>query len=201
MCGAERLNLGGDNVRRDVSGTWVNLVQADIVTVPADVIVNAANAALAGGGGVDGAIHRAAGPALHEECRQLPFLQPGVRCPTGEVRTTSAGRLHARYVVHAVGPIYDSRAPSESSRLLAAAYRASLAEVRRLGCSSVVVPALSTGAFRFPIGPAARVAAESVVAELRAHPGALDSVTFALFSARDDRAFQEAFERALGPST
>lgn len=177
-----------------IAGTPVHLLRADITTIAADAIVNAANAALAGGGGVDGAIHRAGGPAIMEACRELPFLRTGVKCPTGEVRSTGAGDLQARWVIHAVGPIYDSRDPTGSSELLTSAYQSALVECERLGARTVVFPSLSTGAYRFPLRPAAKIAMGTVAAFLRERPDALDRVTFALFAARDLDVFQAAAE-------
>lgn len=92
---------------RTFGTTALTLAQADLTTLSADALVNAANAALAGGGGVDGAIHRAGGPSILAACQALPVVAPGVRCPTGEVRSTPAGDLDARYVIHAVGPVFD----------------------------------------------------------------------------------------------
>ena len=170
---------------REIAGTLVVLVQSDITRVAADAVVNAANAALAGGGGVDGAIHRAGGRAIPEACRALPYVSAGVKCPTGEVRSTTAGDLDAKWVIHAVGPIYDSRDPATSSALLASAYGSALTEAERLGARTVVFPSLSTGAYRFPLRPAARVAMETVAAFLAERPGRFDRVTFALFAAQD----------------
>jgi O-acetyl-ADP-ribose deacetylase (regulator of RNase III) len=180
-----------------IEGTALVLVQADITTLAADAVVNAANAALAGGGGVDGAIHRAGGPSIMAACRALPFVAPHVKCPTGEVRTTTAGELQATWVLHAVGPIYDSRAPDASADLLARAYRSSLEEAVRLEAKTIAFPSLSTGAYRFPLRPAAGVALGTVAAFLRAHPGALDQVTFALFAAKDLEVYRTELERLL----
>lgn len=160
--------------RRTIAGAEITLMKADITTCTADAIVNAANAALAGGGGVDGAIHRAGGPEIAKACRELPYVSPGVKCPTGEARSTSAGRLNARWLIHTVGPIYDSRDPATSGELLASAYRSSLLEAARLGARSVVFPSLSTGAFRFPLRPAARIALETVAAFVHAQPGTFE---------------------------
>ncbi len=182
---------------RPFGSTTLALVQADITTIPADAVVNAANAALAGGGGVDGAIHRAGGPSIMEECRAFPFVAPGVKCPTGEVRTTGAGDLDARYVLHAVGPIFDATNPSHSARLLDAAYRSALDEAARLECRTVVLPSLSTGAYRFPLVMAAPTAVQAVVGRIHAHPDAFDRVTFALFSAKDLEVYGKALS-ALG---
>lgn len=177
---------------RTLGTTAISIVQGDIASMSGDAIVNAANAALAGGGGVDGALHRAGGRSIADACAELPWVAPGVKCPTGEVRTTTAGALSARFLVHAVGPIYDSRDVAGSEQLLAAAYRAALVEAQRLGCRAVVLPALSTGAYRFPLRPAARVALEAVRAFVEERPEALDRVTFAVFSPRDLQVFGEA---------
>jgi O-acetyl-ADP-ribose deacetylase (regulator of RNase III) len=179
-------------MKHRVGSTLLELVQADITTLSADGIVNAANAALAGGGGVDGAIHRVGGPAIPAACRRLPFVGPGVKCPTGEVRSTTAGDLDATWVLHAVGPIHDPSDEGGSRALLASAYRSALEEGLRLGCRSLVFPSLSTGAYRYPVGPAARVALDTLLAFVAAHPGAYERLTFALFSARDLRIFEEA---------
>lgn len=188
-------------MRRQVEEAVVELLHADITTVPAEAVVNAANAALAGGGGVDGAIHRAAGPALAAACRELPFVAPGVRCPTGEVRSTTAGNMDARYVIHAVGPIFDSRDQQASAAALASAYTTALSEAARLGCRTVVLPALSTGAYRYPLRSAARIAARAVLDVLHAHPRSFDRVSFALFGERDLEVFTEAFEEVLASGT
>ncbi|MCA9572642.1 MAG: macro domain-containing protein [Myxococcales bacterium] len=160
-------------------------------------MVNAANAALAGGRGVDGAIHRVGGPEIPEECRAFPYLAPGVKCPTGEVRSTTAGRLRARWVIHAVGPIHDSRDQPRSRALLESAYRSSLVEGMRLGARTLAFPSLSTGAYRYPLRQAAEVALSTVLAFIEEEPGAFDTVTFALFSPND----LEVFETTLAALT
>lgn len=124
-------------MNRTIGTTYITLMKADITSCAADAIVNAANAALAGGGGVDGAIHRAGGQGIAAACRDLPFLSPGVKCPTGEARTTTAGDLQATWLIHTVGPIYDSRDQVTSERLLANAYRSSLDEAIRIGARSL----------------------------------------------------------------
>lgn len=185
-------------MERHIGDTLVRLEQGDITTFAADAIVNAANAALAGGGGVDGAIHRAGGPAIAAACRDLPHVRPGVRCPTGQVRATTAGELQARYVLHAVGPIYDSADPDGSAALLAQAYRSSLEEGARLGCRSLVFPSLSTGAYRFPLRPAATTALTTVKSFLDSHGGVYDRITFALFSQRDQEIFGSVLSEVVG---
>ena len=132
-----------------------HLVIGDITTAQVDAIVNAANERMLGGGGVDGAIHRAAGPALLEACRNVPEVD-GVRCPTGEARITTAGDLMAKYVIHTVGPVYDSSPNPEE--LLASAYRNSFKLALEHDCRSVAVPAISCGVFGYPLYEAAKVA-------------------------------------------
>lgn len=135
----------------------VEIVQADITTLDVDAIVNAANETLLGGGGVDGAIHRAAGAELLAACRALPELRPGVRCPTGEARLTPGFRLRARWVIHTVGPVWRGGAHGEAG-LLAACYRASLALASAQRAASVAFPAISCGVYGYPADAAARVA-------------------------------------------
>jgi O-acetyl-ADP-ribose deacetylase (regulator of RNase III) len=129
----------------------VSVVQADITTLPVDAIVNAANSALSGGGGVDGAIHRAAGPGLLEECRRLG------RCPTGGAVVTSGHKLPAKYVIHAVGPVWEGGHRGEDD-LLASCYRQSLDLARTLDIRSIAFPAISCGAYGFPAARAADIA-------------------------------------------
>ncbi len=150
----------------------------DITTLRVDAIVNAANSSLRGGGGVDGAIHRAAGPQLIEECRTLGG------CPTGEARATSGYRLPARWVIHTVGPVWGTRPPVDADRLLAACYASSLHLARELGAASVAFPAISTGVYGFPAERAAGIAVAAVAEQLRAslEPLAHIDVTFACYS-------------------
>jgi O-acetyl-ADP-ribose deacetylase len=133
----------------------VRLVQGDITTARVDGIVNAANERMLGGGGVDGAIHRAAGPALLAACREVP-ARNGVRCPTGEARITPAGALQARYVIHAVGPRYGIDPAPE--QLLASAYHSSYRLALAHGCRSLAVPAISCGVYGYPLEEAAEIA-------------------------------------------
>ncbi|KMY66364.1 hypothetical protein AAU61_18100 [Desulfocarbo indianensis] len=168
-----------------VSYTRLSLTQGDITTVALDAIVNAANSRLAGGGGVDGAIHRAGGPEIMAECRQLGG------CPTGQAVITTAGRLPAKNVIHTVGPIYRGR--PEDARLLAAAYRSSLELASRHGLRGVAFPSLSTGAYGYPLALAAGVALAAVKEGILAHAGAFDEVRFVLFGADA----LEAYRRAL----
>lgn len=132
------------------------VVQGDITTFAVDAIVNAANSSLLGGGGVDGAIHRAGGPAILAACRQLRATTYPQGLPVGEAVATTAGRLPARWVIHTVGPVYYS-AGRQAAQLLAAAYRNSLSVARELGARSVSFPAIATGAFGYPLDEAAAV--------------------------------------------
>jgi len=130
---------------------------ADITRLDVDAIVNAANESLLGGGGVDGAIHRAAGPELLKRCRSIPEVRPNVRCPTGEARITPGYRLAARYVIHTVGPRWRGGGHGEG-KLLASCYRSSLELAREHGIGSIAFPAISCGAYRFPIDEACKIA-------------------------------------------
>lgn len=178
---------------RVVGRTAITLVQGDIAVQRADALVNAANAALAGGGGVDGALHRGAGPELMAACQALPAVGPHVRCPPGEVRTTGAFRLPARFVIHAVGPIWDPSEPRHGDEVLLATWRAVFAEAQRVGARTVAAPSISTGAYRFPVPRAATLAVHACLEAARAAPGAFDTVTFVLFSVSD----RETYARAL----
>lgn len=135
----------------------LEVIEADITSLPVDAIVNAANTSLLGGGGVDGAIHRAAGPALLAACRALPEVSPGVRCPTGEARITSGFALPARWVIHTAGPIWHGGMAGEPA-LLAACYQHALALAEEHGVESIAFPAISAGVYGYPAGLAARVA-------------------------------------------
>lgn len=171
----------------------IELVRGDITRLSVDAIVNAANAALAGGGGVDGAIHRAAGPSVLRACLALPVVSPGVRCPTGDVRVTGAGMLAARFVVHGVGPIYSGYSPDEAAGLLRSVHERALVEAAARGCESVAFPAISCGVYGFPLEEAAPIA-------IAAARDALDGewsvvrVVFVLFGDAAYRAWTRALE-------
>ena len=156
--------------------TKLSTLLGDLTAEACDAIVNAANPALLGGGGVDGAIHRAAGPQLLAACRALPEVRPGVRCPTGEARMTPGFRLAARFVIHTVGPVYSGK-PSDAE-LLAAAHRSSLELAVASGLRHVAFPAISCGVYGYPAESAATVALS--VARERDWP--LQEVRFVLYS-------------------
>ncbi len=163
----------------------IRVTLGDITTIAADAIVNAANTSLLGGGGVDGAIHRAAGPGLLEECRKLGG------CRTGSARITGGYNLPARHVIHAVGPIYrDGR--SGEAELLAGCYRTALRLAVEHGCRSIAFPAISCGVYRYPMAEACAVALDEVVAFLAGHPE-LERVEFVLY----DQAAFDIYCRAL----
>jgi O-acetyl-ADP-ribose deacetylase (regulator of RNase III) len=169
----------------------IELVKGDITRQEVDAIVNAANSGLMGGGGVDGAIHRAAGPGLLEECRAIVAKRG--RCPTGKAEITSGGKLKVRHLIHAVGPRYGRHAGKEAE-LLASAHRESLRLASEAGCQSVAFPAISTGAYGYPLDEAAPIAIQAVRESLASYPS-IKRVRFVLF---DDQAFG-AFAAALQP--
>lgn len=159
--------------------------EADITTLPVDAIVNAANESLLGGGGVDGAIHRAAGPALLAACRALPESPRGVRCPTGEARITPGFDLPARFVIHTVGPVWHGGGRGEAE-LLADCYIASLGLAKEHGVASIAFPAISAGVYGYPAEAAARVAVKA----LRGAPWRPAQVIFCTFGAAMTRAYE-----------
>ena len=161
-----------------VGGTRIVLKRGDITEETVDVVVNAANSSLLGGGGVDGAIHAAGGPSILEECRVI--LAARGSCPTGEAVVTTAGALPASWVVHTVGPIWRG-GDAEEPRLLARCYRESLERAREKGARTIAFPSISTGAYGYPVAEAARVALGAVQSWVRENAG-LEEIRCVLFS-------------------
>jgi O-acetyl-ADP-ribose deacetylase (regulator of RNase III) len=171
----------------------LEIVVADITTLDVDAIVNAANERLLGGGGVDGAIHRAAGPELLAECGTLGG------CATGSAKITSGYRLKARHVIHAVGPIWRGGAANEE-QLLASYYRTALSLASQHGLRSLALPAISTGVYGFPADRAARIAVGTVAEELAADPRGIECVFFCCFSEASAQHHADAFLEIFGPT-
>ncbi|HMO69794.1 MAG TPA: O-acetyl-ADP-ribose deacetylase [Novosphingobium sp.] len=168
-------------------GTRIEALRADITTLAVDAIVNAAKSSFLGGGGVDGAIHRVAGPGLLAECRKLGG------CATGDAKITGGHALPARHVIHTVGPVWRGGGAGEAE-LLASCYRRSLDLARENGLRSIAFPAISTGVYRFPVDRAARIAVAAVGTEIAAHPDSFDRIVLVCF---DDAALA-ACRAALG---
>ena len=178
----------------------IKIIQGDITALAMDAIVNAANQVMLGGGGVDGAIHRAAGPELYEACLKVPEVRPGVRCPTGEARITPGFNLPAKFVIHTVGPVYRDGLHGEPERL-AACYRNSLALAAENGCKSIAFPCISTGVYGYPKEEAAQIAVREVrefLSHAETRSGGEDEmeVVFCCFSVRDKSVYEHQLEEA-----
>ncbi len=169
----------------------IEIVEGDITKLDVDAIVNAANQRMLGGGGVDGAIHRAAGPELLKECRRIPEVHPDVRCPTGEVRLTKGYKLPARCVIHTVGPVWHGGNHSEDA-LLASCYRSSLELAVTNSVRTIAFPAISTGVYGFPMDRAAKIAVKTVRQFLKDHPDAMDRVQLVCFGETARQSFEQA---------
>jgi len=178
-----------------IGRTRVEIVAGDITTQDVDAIANAANSSLMGGGGVDGAIHRAGGPAVDAECKEIVRRQG--RLPAGKAVITGAGNMPARHVIHTVGPVYpgkgrdDARSVSSAAATLASCFTESLALADANGLASLAFPAISTGAYGYPLDEAARVSLEAVAGYLRGETG-VELVRFVLFGERALDAFARA---------
>ena len=173
----------------------IKVIQGDITTLAVDVIVNAANQVMLGGGGVDGAIHRAAGRELYEACLKVPEARPGVRCPTGEARITPGFRLPAKFVIHTVGPVYRDGQHGEPEKL-AACYRNSLALAEENGCKSIAFPCISTGVYGYPFEDAAKIAVREAKDYLtprcrEAEDAEEMEIVFCCFSDRDKAVYDQ----------
>ncbi len=185
-----------NSIRTKVSGNMIKILQGDITTLAVDAIVNAANQVMLGGGGVDGAIHRAAGPELYKACLKVPEVSPGVRCPTGEARITPGFKLPAKFVIHTVGPVYRDGLHGEPEKL-AACYRNSLALAAENGCKSIAFPCISTGIYGYPKEEAAKIAVGEVrkfLAAKNAKDAEEMEVIFCCFSTRDENVYESLFQ-------
>jgi O-acetyl-ADP-ribose deacetylase (regulator of RNase III) len=172
-----------------INEAMLSVIQGDITAQATDAIVNAANSSLMGGGGVDGAIHRAGGPAILEECKQIVARQG--RLPTGKAVITTGGNLKARFVIHAVGPVWHGGNKGEPE-LLASAYRESLKLAAENGISSVSFPSISTGAYSYPAANAARIAISTVASFLKKGNTSIEEVVFVLFDSRTLQSYVSA---------
>ena len=178
-----------------VNKTRVSMIQGDITKQAADAIVNAANSSLMGGGGVDGAIHRAGGPAILEECKRIVARQG--RLPTGKAVMTTGGNLKARYVIHTVGPVWHGGSGNEAELLRSAYYEClKLATDNKLG--SIAFPSISTGAYGYPVDEAARIAVSTVAMFLKEQATSLGEVVFVLFDSRTYQSYCSALNAYLG---
>lgn len=165
-----------------IHNTRILIYQGDITAQHVDAVVNAANSRLAGGGGVDGAIHRAGGPAILDACRKIGG------CPTGSAVITTGGNLFASYVIHAVGPVYRSGA-SEAPVLLRSAYKSCLNLAEKNGIKSIAFPSISTGAYGYPIAEAAQIAISTAIEHIKGF-SRIEQVIFVLFSNRDFEVYE-----------
>ena len=181
-------SMDGSDVSACGAAERVRVIEGDITTLEVDAIVNAANESLLGGGGVDGAIHRAAGPELLAECRTLGG------CDTGDAKSTAGYRLPARWVIHTVGPIWHGGGQGEPE-LLAGCYRRSLEEAERIGARSVAFPAISTGVYGYPVDAASEIAVREVLRWLEHHARPVE-VLMCTFSSAATDAVQRALDRA-----
>ena len=171
-----------------INGVMLVLTQGDIVKVPADAIVNAANSHLGGGGGVDGAIHRAGGPTIMQECRKIGG------CSTGSAVATSAGNLPSKYVFHAVGPIYSGK--PKDAQLLAMAYKRCLELAEENRIESISFPSLSTGVYGYPLDEAAPIALRTIIEHIQ-RPTSLKQVTMVLYGGGAYKIYERAFDTLM----
>jgi O-acetyl-ADP-ribose deacetylase (regulator of RNase III) len=171
----------------ELNNCLIELVCGDITLVKVDAVVNAANSALSGGGGVDGAIHRVGGHEISQECRKLGG------CRTGDAKITTGGKLAARFVIHAVGPIYKGGHKGEPE-LLASAYKRSLEVARENNLSSIAFPSLSTGAYGYPIGEASKIALKTIIKDIKKY-NKLQLVKMVLYTDKDLEIYKRSLEK------
>jgi len=180
-----------NNPVKTINQAKLSIIKGDITRQATDAIVNAANSSLMGGGGVDGAIHRAGGPAILEACKQIVSRQG--RLPTGQAVITTAGNIKARYVVHTVGPIWHGGSQKEAE-LLASAYRESLNLAAENNLTGISFPSISTGAYGYPIDEASRIAIKTVASFL-SETTSIKEVVFVLFDSRTFEAYASALQK------
>lgn len=181
----------GRVARREFNGAALELRRGDITLEETDAIVNAANSSLLGGGGVDGAIHRAGGPAILEACRKIRAARGSL--PTGQAVITTGGALPASHVIHTVGPVWRGGGAGEAA-LLCSCYEESLALAREHDLRSVAFPSVSTGVYRYPVRRAAEIALGAVARQLAAHPGVVTLARFLLFDDHTLEQYSQALE-------
>ncbi len=179
----------GSNTETTIDRAKLSIIKGDITEQATEAIVNAANSSLMGGGGVDGAIHQAGGPAILAECKQIVARQG--RLPTGQAVITTGGNLKAKYIIHTVGPVWQGGNKGEA-RLLASAYRESLKLAAEKRLTSVAFPSISTGAYGYPVDKAAIVAVEAVTSFLKESATSIREVVFVLFDSRTFEAYASA---------
>ena len=172
-----------------IKNSVIELVEGDITKQAVDAIVNAANTSLLGGGGVDGAIHRAGGPAILEECRKIGG------CPTGEAVITTGGNLPAKHIIHTVGPVWHNGSQKEPE-LLHNSYKNSLLQAESNSLTSIALPSISTGAYRFPIDKASRIALSTIIEHLKGKTN-IKTVRFVLFGAAAFKAYKNTLQQLL----
>lgn len=177
-----------------IDHTRISIVQGDITEQSVDAIVNAANPSLMGGGGVDGAIHRAGGPAILEECKQIISIQGPL--PPGKAVASTGGRLKATYVIHTVGPIWHGGTKGEA-RILASAYRECLKVAADMKLTSVAFPSISTGAYGYPLVDASRIAISSVCSSLKGQASTVNQVLFVLFDSKTYQSYCSALQQMI----
>lgn len=175
-----------------INGAKLSLIQGNIIRQATDAIVNAANSSLMGGGGVDGAIHRAGGPAILAECRQIVARQG--QLPAGKAVITNGGNLKSMFVIHTVGPVWHDGKQGEAE-ILAGAYQESLNTAAAHNLTSISFPSISTGAYRYPVDEAAEIALKTVASFLIKHPGSIKEVAFVLFDSAILAVYQSALAR------